>query len=87
MSDLVGNPEDRFSHNEAQLSEPDVRLRFQDQCFTGIQYVRCKLVDTSVYKCSCEAEDYVLFNKAVYMWNEHEMKFENDDTLFLNYFI
>ena len=22
MSDLVGNPEDRFSHNEAQLCDP-----------------------------------------------------------------
>ena len=29
MSDLVGNPEDRFSHNEAHLSISDVKNQYK----------------------------------------------------------
>ena len=44
MSDLVGNPEDRFSHNEAQLRLYNLRVGYrfelsEDSRSRGIFYV------------------------------------------------
>ena len=35
MSDLVGNPEDRFSHNDAQIASPRERTSPKTTCMTS----------------------------------------------------
>ena len=40
MSDLVGNPEDRFSHNEAQNPAPGQCLLFTFLCFVNIVFLK-----------------------------------------------
>ena len=47
MSDLVGNPEDRFSHNEAQFIEAEIfLLPFQTQFSTSLfEDIACMIYD------------------------------------------
>ena len=51
MSDLVGNPEDRFSHNEAQMSKDFAgRASFQPRCEkTGLRGFRPDPTQTELY--------------------------------------
>ena len=48
MSDLVGNPEDQFSHNEAQLETSHMFIKLNiEPSFSSVLFANNNLSDTS----------------------------------------
>ena len=62
MYDLVGNPEDRFSHNEAHLLHGVLRFfkiasKMLDKISTQLVHTLYEKADFSMFKCLCKKLD------------------------------
>ena len=63
MSDLVGNPEDRFSHNEAQLV---LRLSPESRVYAKVQLYCIKLLSSF--------KDYYIVTNCIHIvFNERQL--------------
>ena len=69
MWDLVGNPEDRFSHNEAHISSSSSskELFHEKTCFLHLRKQTCRLAALEL--CSCS----VLFDSTIPLLSKSEI--------------